>query len=94
VGQRRTSRGGGSGIGGGEGRNVRQVRIYVLREGKAQPVEVQAGITDGSKTEVVAGPLNADDPVIIGMSSGATAQAQSGVANPFQPQQPRGFRLR
>jgi HlyD family secretion protein len=94
VGQRRTSRGGGSGVGGGEGRNVRQVRIYVLREGKAQPVEVQAGITDGSKTEVVAGPLNADDPVIIGMSSGASAQAQSGVANPFQPQQPRGFGFR
>lgn len=94
VGQRRTSRGGGSGVGGGEGRNVRQVRIYVLREDKAQPVEVQAGITDGSKTEVVAGPLNADDPVIIGMSSGSTAQAQSGVANPFQPQQPRGFGFR
>jgi HlyD family secretion protein len=94
VGQRRTSRGGGSGVGGGEGRSVRQVRIYVLREGKAQPVEVQAGITDGSKTEVVAGPLNADDPVIIGMSSGASAQAQSGVANPFQPQQPRGFGFR
>ncbi|MGH7810888.1 MAG: efflux RND transporter periplasmic adaptor subunit, partial [Candidatus Binatia bacterium] len=31
VGQRRTSRGGGSGIGGGEARSVRQVRIYVLK---------------------------------------------------------------
>jgi HlyD family secretion protein len=92
VGQRRTSRG--SGSGGGEGRRVRQVKIYVVKDGKAQPVEVQAGITDGSKTEVVAGALNEKDLVIIGMSGSATAQSQSGVANPFQPQQPRGFGLR
>jgi HlyD family secretion protein len=92
VGQRRTSRG--SGSGGGEGRRVRQVKIYVVKDGKAQPVEVQAGITDGSKTEVVAGALNENDLVIIGMSGSATAQAQSGVANPFQPQQPRGFGFR
>jgi HlyD family secretion protein len=92
VGQRRTSRG--SGSGGGEGRRVRQVKIYVVNDGKAQPVEVQAGITDGSKTEVVAGALKENDLVIIGMSGSATAQTQSGVANPFQPQQPRGFGLR
>jgi HlyD family secretion protein len=92
VGQRRTSRGSSSGA--GEGRRVRQVKIYVVKDGKAQPVEVQAGITDGSKTEVVAGALNENDLVIIGMSGSATAQAQSGVANPFQPQQPRGFGFR
>jgi HlyD family secretion protein len=92
VGQRRTSRGGGGG--GGEGRRVRQVKIYVVKNGTAQPVDVQAGITDGSKTEVIAGALNENDAVIIGMSSSATGQAQSGVANPFQPQQPRGFGLR
>jgi HlyD family secretion protein len=91
VGQRRTSRGSGSG---GEGRRARQVKIYVVKDGKAQPVEVQAGITDGSKTEVVAGALNENDLVIIGMSGSATAQTQSGVANPFQPQQPRGFGFR
>jgi len=97
VGQRRTSRGGGSGVGGGEGRRVRQVRVYVMKDGKAQPVEVQVGITDGSKTEVIAGTLNENDPVIVGMSSSASAPAQSGVANPFQPQQPRpggGFGFR
>jgi HlyD family secretion protein len=98
VGQRRTSRSGGSGGGdAGEGRRVRQVKIYVMKEGKAQPVEVQAGITDGSKTEVIAGALKENDPVIIGMSGGAAAQGQSGVANPFQAQVPRpggglGFR--
>jgi HlyD family secretion protein len=92
VGQRRTSRG--SGSGGGDGRRVRQVKIYVVKDGKAQPVEVQAGITDGSKTEVIAGALKENDVVIIGMSGSATAQAQSGLANPFQPQQPRGFGFR
>jgi HlyD family secretion protein len=91
VGQRRTSRGSGSG---GEGRRSRQVKIYVVKNGKAQPAEVQVGITDGSKTEVIAGALNENDLVIIGMSGSATAQTQSGVANPFQPQQPRGFGFR
>jgi HlyD family secretion protein len=90
VGARRTSRSGGGG--GGESRRVRQVKIYVMKDGKAQPVEVQLGITDGSKTEVIAGTLKENDPVIIGMSSSA-AQSQSGVVNPFQPTGPRfGFR--
>ncbi|MSP41198.1 MAG: efflux RND transporter periplasmic adaptor subunit [Deltaproteobacteria bacterium] len=87
VGARRTSRGGPGG--GGEARRVRTVKIYLLKEGKAQSVEVQLGITDGSKTEVISGKLAENDPVIIGMSSGASASAQSGVANPFQPAGPR-----
>ncbi|MBM2804574.1 MAG: Efflux transporter periplasmic adaptor subunit [Deltaproteobacteria bacterium] len=94
VGQRQTRRAGSGGGNSAEGRSVRQVKVYMLKDGKAQPVDVQIGITDGSKTEIVAGPLNENDPVIIGMSSGANAQAQSGVVNPFQPQQPRGFGLR
>ena len=97
VGQRRTSRGAGSGAGGGEGRRVRDVKVYVMKDGKAQPLDVQVGITDGSKTEVISGGLNENDPVIIGMSGGAGGQAQSGVANPFQPQVPRrggGFGFR
>ena len=71
-------------------RRVRQVKVYMLKDGKAQPVDVQVGITDGSKTEIIAG-LNENDPVIIGMSSGASAQAQSGVVSPFQPQVPGGI---
>ena len=90
VGARRTSRSGGGGGGGGG----RRVRIYVLKNLKAQPVEVQLGITDGSKTEVRDGELNENDAVIIGMASGASAQSKAGVANPFQPQQPRRFGFR
>jgi HlyD family secretion protein len=87
--QRRTSRGGGSGVGGGEGRRVRQVKVYLVKDGKAEAIDVQVGITDGSRTEIVSGSLNENDPVIIGTSSGGTSPAQSGVANPFQPQVPR-----
>ncbi len=94
IAARRTSRGGGSGVVGGEGRRVRQVKVYVLKDGQAQAVDVQVGITDGSKTEIIAG-LNENDPVIIGMSTAATAPPQSGVASPFQPQPvPGGFRGR
>ncbi|MGH7823857.1 MAG: efflux RND transporter periplasmic adaptor subunit [Candidatus Binatia bacterium] len=85
VGARRTSRSGG----GGGVRRERRVRIYVLRDSKAQPVEVRLGITDGSKTEVLDGDLNENDAAIIGMSSSASNSNQSGIANPFQPQQPR-----
>ncbi|MGH7928342.1 MAG: efflux RND transporter periplasmic adaptor subunit [Candidatus Binatia bacterium] len=87
VGMRRTSRAGGVGGGGGARRN-RRVTIYVLKDNKAQPMEVQIGITDGTRSEVLGGGLNENDPVIIGLSS-AAASEESGVANPFQPQQPR-----
>ncbi len=94
-GQRRTSRSAGTGGGGGAGRRTRQVKIYLLKDGRAEPVDLQVGITDGSKTEVVGGPLHEEDLIIIGMASGANAQGQSGVANPFQPaQRPRGFGFR
>ena len=87
VGTRRTSRAGGIGSGGARGN--RRATIYVLTGNKAQPVEVQLGITDGSRTEVREG-LNENDPVIIGTSSAAATSGQNGVANPFQPQRSRG----
>jgi HlyD family secretion protein len=91
VGTRQTSR---TRVSGGRvsSASARMVRVYVLRGLKAQPVEVQLGITDGSKTEVIAGDLNENDAVIIGMVSGA--QSQPGIANPFQPAQPRRFGFR
>ena len=91
VGAKKTSRSPG-GAGGGGGRGGRRISIYLLRNGKAEPVEVQLGITDGSKTEVREGELKENDPVIIGVTSGT--QSQTGVVNPFQPSQPRGFGFR
>ena len=88
VGTRRTSRAAGAGAGGGS-RGNRRVTVYVMNANKAQPVEVQLGITDGTRTEVRDGELRENDPVIIAASNAAPT-GQSGVANPFQPQQPRG----
>jgi HlyD family secretion protein len=92
VGARRTSRPGGS-PGGGGVRRVRQAKIYLLKDNQIQAAELQLGITDGSRTEVISGPINEKDLVVIGISSGASAPRQSGVVNPFQPSRPRiGFR--
>jgi HlyD family secretion protein len=90
VGTRRTSRAAGAGGGGGGVQGNRRVTVYVSKDNKAQPVEVQLGITDGTRSEVLGGELSENDPVVIGMSSATGPPAQSGVANPFQPQQPRG----
>jgi HlyD family secretion protein len=93
VGERRTSRQSaarGSGAGGG---GTRRVRIYLLKDDKAQPVEIQLGITDGSRTEIRSGDLKENDLVIIGMSSGANS-SDPAMPNPFQPQQSRGFGFR
>jgi HlyD family secretion protein len=89
VGTRRTSRAAVAGGSGAGARGNRRATIYVLRENKAQPVAVQLGITDGSRTEVRDG-LNENDLVIIGTSSAAATSGPSGIANPFQPQRPRG----
>jgi len=71
----------------------RSVKVYLLRDGGPQPLEVQVGITDGSKTEVIAGELKENDLVIIGMSSSAQGQSPAAPVNPFQPPPPRpGFR--
>jgi HlyD family secretion protein len=93
VGAKRTSRAPGGAVGGGR-QSGRRVTIYVLSAGKAAPVDVQLGITDGSKTEVRGDELKENDAVIIGMSSGAGSQNQPAVVNPFQPAQPRGFFFR
>jgi HlyD family secretion protein len=89
VGTRRTSRAGGVGAGATGGRGERRATVYVLRENKPQPVEVQLGITDGSRTEVRGG-LEENDALIIAASSAAGAASQPGIANPFQPPQQRG----
>jgi HlyD family secretion protein len=93
LGARRTSRAPGGASGAGS-RGGRRVSIYVLRGGQVEPVEIQLGITDGSKTEVRDGELEENDAVIIGMTSSGGSQSQTGIVNPFQPSQPRGFGFR
>ena len=93
VGARRTSRVAG-GSASSAGRGGRQITIYLLKGSTVHPVNVQLGITDGSKTEVRSDELTENDAVIIGMSGGAGSQNQPAVVNPFQPAQPRGFLFR
>jgi len=57
-------------------------RVYVLdKEGKASPVEITTGITDGSSTEVLSGDLKEGDEVIMGY---ATPDI-TGTNSPFNP---------
>src|SRR5262249_30290934 len=93
LGAKRTSRSPGSGAGDG-GRGGRLVTLYLLSGGRAEPVEVQLGITDGAKTEGRNSQIKEKDAVIIGMTSSASSQSQTGVVNPFQPSQPRPFGFR
>jgi HlyD family secretion protein len=76
---------------GADGKDGRWVRIYVLKELVAQPMEVRLGITDGSNTEVIEGGIEEGSQVIIALSDSAKAAAvQPGVVNPFQPQRRAG----
>lgn len=51
--------------------NARSVTLYVLRDGKATPVQARAGLSDASHTEVVGSALAENDQVITGSESGA-----------------------
>ena len=93
VGERRTSRQSAARGSGAVGGGTRRARIYLLKDDKAQPVEIQLGITDGSRTEIRTGDVKENDPVIIGMSSAADSSGPA-LPNPFQPQPSRGFGFR
>jgi HlyD family secretion protein len=53
-----------------EGTANRQGTVYVLRDGKATPVRVRLGISDGTYSEVVGGDIQVNDQVILAMGSG------------------------
>lgn len=46
-------------------------QLWVLREGEPQSVIVSIGASDGSRTEITEGPLNAGEMVIVGTASAA-----------------------
>jgi HlyD family secretion protein len=77
-------RGGGDGAGGhqrGERRSART--IYLLKDGKPQPVPIKTGITDGLFTEVTEG-LNENNEIIISATSKqASATPPPPTASPF-----------
>lgn len=86
----------GAGGGNGEGRGERRRRqrgddssgprtVYALREGKAVPVEIKTGISDGSYTEVVEGALQEGDELITDMPSAEDDKPRGGGGGPGGP---------
>jgi HlyD family secretion protein len=68
-----------------EGDQGRPGRVWVLSpEGKATPVSITLGITDGTSSEVIGGNLQEGAEVIIEGSSDKKGQSQTG-ASPFMP---------
>jgi HlyD family secretion protein len=41
-------------------------QVWTLQQGKPQPIDIQAGISNGRLTEIVSGDLTVDDSVVIG----------------------------
>jgi HlyD family secretion protein len=50
--------------------------VWILRDGKPQPVVIRTGVSDGSFTEVVEGDLSVGDLVITDMSGGSSGAQQ------------------
>ncbi len=75
--------------GGEAGNGMTAGVVWVLRDGKPEPVAVRVGATDGSFTEI-AGPLKPGDEVI----TGGGPKAKAGGASPFGPGGGRSTRIR
>jgi len=54
-----------------------QKSVWVLKDGKAKPVRLKTGVSDGSWTEVVQGELAEGDLVITDIASGAAKTTQA-----------------
>jgi HlyD family secretion protein len=52
-------------------------RVWVIRDGKLQPLRVRTGVTDGAMTAIVDGDLKEGDQVVTGMSEPGAAPTQT-----------------
>jgi len=82
--------GGGSGGGGAAGRGGATGSgpgrsLWVVREGRPSPTQVTIGVSDGTFTEIVSGPVQAGDAVLTGVET-----ATAGGARPASPVAPGG----
>lgn len=71
---------------GASGRGARGSTVWVISDGRPRPVEVHAGLTDGSLTEVEGDGLAEGDQVVIGEQAAGAAPTASTDRSPFQPQ--------
>jgi len=76
--------GGGAGRGGASGSGPGR-SLWVLRDGRPVPAQVTIGVSDGTFTEIVSGPVLAGDAVLTGVDT-----APAGGARPASPAAPGG----
>jgi HlyD family secretion protein len=70
-------------LGGGRAAASASGRVWVLAaDGAPKPVEVRIGLTDGTSTEILEGPLKEGDEVILGVGEPPAAAAKKGPAGP------------
>lgn len=70
-------------------RDPNRGRVWVMRDGKPEPVPILRGIQNSQFVEVVEGDLKEGDEIIVGMVGGQATQIRPGQStNPFQPQTP------
>ncbi|HTQ79936.1 MAG TPA: efflux RND transporter periplasmic adaptor subunit [Thermoanaerobaculia bacterium] len=92
--------GGGGAAGGGGGDSPRRREggarppdrrvLWVLRNGKPQPVPIKIGISDGSLTEITSGEIKAGDLVLTGVTlPGEASSGRPNAAGPGQTNLPR-----
>ena len=61
----------------GKKRDSQRATVYVLADGKLQPVSVQLGITDSRNTEVVGGELSEGARIVVGENSNGSKPPSS-----------------
>lgn len=76
----------------GDVKDGRWVRVYLLKDGQAAPVQLRLGITDGSYTEVLEGEAQEGQPIIIGLSEKGQNSSRSGASGLFGVRGFGGFR--
>jgi HlyD family secretion protein len=58
-------------------------RLWVPREdGQLSPLDVRFGLSDGTSTEILEGPLKEGDPVVLGAAEPPGAAKKAGAAGP------------
>jgi HlyD family secretion protein len=62
---------------------VNRRTLWVLRDGKPSPVELEIGITDGTHTEVAKGPVAAGDACIVDVTGGKSGARKGGPPRMF-----------
>jgi HlyD family secretion protein len=60
-------------------------RVWTLQEGEPTPVEVRLGLTDGSSTELLGGPLAEGAEVIVGVADGRAGAPAPGTGGGPRP---------